>query len=59
MYASWMKENYQSYLVAWVPPQFLDLAQAGIDVNSTACIGWLSDHDTVFTRYLRREGLLA
>jgi hypothetical protein len=35
------------YLVAWVPPQLLALAQAGIDANSERCIRWLGDAEVV------------
>lgn len=31
------------YLVAWVPPQFVSLAQQGIDANPECCIVWLED----------------
>ena len=31
------------YLIAWVPPEFVSLANKGIDVNPEQCIMWLSD----------------
>lgn len=31
------------YLIAWVPPDFVSLANAGIEVNPEQCILWLSD----------------
>jgi len=31
------------YLVAWIPDQFISLAQKGIDVNPERCIEWLED----------------
>jgi hypothetical protein len=33
------------YLLSWVPPAFLELAQAGISVNPEECIRWLDDAD--------------
>jgi hypothetical protein len=33
------------YLVSWVPPQLLDLANQGVDVNPEQCILWTSDTD--------------
>ena len=29
------------YLISWVPPQFVSLAQQGIEVNPECCIVWL------------------
>ena len=33
--------GYGRYLVAWVPPQLLALATAGIDANPEECVVWL------------------
>jgi hypothetical protein len=44
------------YLVAWVPPDFVQLASAGIAVNPEACIRWLDTLDDEFVRSLRRLG---
>ena len=33
----------QSYLVAWVPPEFIELAHAGIQVIPEECVKWLVD----------------
>jgi hypothetical protein len=35
----------ERYLVSWVPPQLLDLANQGIDVNPEQCILWAPDTD--------------
>jgi hypothetical protein len=35
------------YLVSWVPPELVALAQSGIDVNPERCIRWLADADVV------------
>jgi uncharacterized protein (TIGR02996 family) len=50
---------FASYLVAWVPPHLLELADAGIRVNPEECIQRASDVDTTLTRRLRAAGLLA
>jgi hypothetical protein len=33
--------SFQQYVISWVPRDFLQLAQNGIDVNPEACIRWL------------------
>ena len=48
-----------NYLVAWVPPDFIPLASAGVDVNPEKCILWLDTMDDEFVRSLRRLKLLA
>lgn len=49
-------EMEANYLVAWVPPDFIQLASAGIAVNPEACILWLDTLDDEFVRSLRRMG---
>jgi hypothetical protein len=44
-------EERVPYLVSWVPPQFLDLAQRGIEVNPESCINWLDDVTVQLKRY--------
>jgi hypothetical protein len=46
------------YLIAWVPPEFLSLANEGIDVNPEQCIQWLSDTSVELANVLRAENLL-
>lgn len=41
-----------SYLVSWVPPELVELADAGVAVNPERCIVWASEVDSVFTRRL-------
>lgn len=48
-----------SHLVAWVPPQVLGLAEAGVRANPEQCIRWASEVDNAFTRRLRTAGLLS
>ena len=49
---------FEAFLVSWVPPQLLDLAQDGIWINPEECIVWATDHDAAFTHHLREAGLL-
>lgn len=46
------------YLLAWIPPECLELATAGIEVNPEACIRWADDKDAEFVHRLRVAGLL-
>jgi hypothetical protein len=47
-----------NYLVAWVPPDLIQLANAGVAVNPEACILWLDTLDDEFVRSLRRLGFI-
>jgi hypothetical protein len=38
-------DAYARYLVAWVPPAFVEIARRGIEVNPEQCIAWLDDTD--------------
>ena len=46
------------YLVAWVPPKFVALADEGISVNPEQCIQWLGDTPVELAGVLRAEKLL-
>ena len=46
------------YLIAWVPPEFVSLANDGINVNPEQCIMWLSDTSVELAKALRAENLL-
>jgi hypothetical protein len=48
---------FETYLVAWVPPVFVELADYGIAINPEACILWLDEMDTPFAQELRARGL--
>ena len=52
-------EMEANYLVAWVPPDFVSLASAGVKVNPEECILWLDTMDDEFVRSLRRLKLLS
>jgi hypothetical protein len=43
---------YAQYLVAWVPPTFVELVKAGIGVNPEECIRWLDKSGIQFARAL-------
>lgn len=49
---------YYSFLVSWVPPQFVELVDEGIKVNPEACILWATNIDSPLTRQLKEAGLL-
>jgi hypothetical protein len=46
------------YLVAWVPPDFIELATRGLAVNPEHCILWLDTLDNELVRSLRRMKLI-
>src|SRR6185503_19920357 len=46
------------YLIAWVPPEFVGLANEWIAVNPEQCIQWLSDTSVELANALRAENLL-
>ena len=44
-----------NYLIAYVPPVFLEACSAGITANPEECIVWLEDADVAFRDLLRRH----
>jgi hypothetical protein len=50
--------SYDSYLVSWVPPTLLDLADGAVAVNPEQCIVWAEDLGAPFRRQLEAAGLL-
>ena len=52
-------EMEANHLVAWVPPDFIELVNRGIEANPEKCIVWLDTLDTAFVRELRRLKLIA
>ena len=46
------------YLIAWIPPEFVQLANEGIAVNPEQCILWLSDTSVELAKVLRAQNLL-
>ena len=49
---------YGSYLLCWVPPGLLGLADGGVRVNPEECVRWAVDLEAPFIRRLRAAGLL-
>ncbi len=45
--------SYSEYLIAWVPPEFIDLATTGILVNPEECIRWLDESGVSFAQLVR------
>jgi hypothetical protein len=52
-------EMNSNYLVAWVPPEFVPLANGGVKVNPEECIVWLDTMDDEFVQSVRRLGFLS
>lgn len=48
----------RSYLISWVPPQLIEVATSGIEVNPVDCIHFAHVEDTIFTRQLCEAGWL-
>jgi len=48
---------YSPYLIAWVPPIFLELADAGIRVSPVNNVAWAKDVETATVRQLRVLGI--
>jgi hypothetical protein len=46
------------YLVAWIPPMLLELANAGIEVSPEQCICWLDTLTIPFAESLRKLRLI-
>jgi hypothetical protein len=51
-------QSLDAYLVSWVPPPMIELAEQGIQMNAMDCIGWAEDLDEPFIAQLRDAGLL-
>jgi hypothetical protein len=49
----------RTYVVSWVPPEFISLAEEGIVVNPVDCIAWLENADVPLNRKLREKGLIS
>ena len=62
-FADWQPRETVSYLLCWIPPEFVALVEAGIAVNPTECFFWASEYrqrhyNTEFLRRLDAQGLL-
>lgn len=50
--------NDGSYLIAWIPPEFIEIVSEGVYCNPEECIVWLSDANINFRKILQAEFLL-
>jgi hypothetical protein len=50
--------EFDSYLISWVPPSLVELADNGICINPEQCILWVEELDAPFIEQLRAAGLL-
>lgn len=48
--------SHSEYLIAWVPPAFVELAGAGIRANPDECILWLDESEVSLARLIE-EGM--
>jgi hypothetical protein len=52
------RSYWDAYLVSWVPPALLALAEKGVWANPVACLAWADEVAAPFVHRLRRAGLL-
>lgn len=45
--------SQSGYILSYIPAQFIDLVQRGIDVNAEECILWLDDHKHASAEIIR------
>jgi hypothetical protein len=62
-FVDWQPPPSVSYLLCWVPPQFVSLTEVGITVNPVECFFWAADYrrhhyNTETLRQLDAAGLL-
>ena len=50
--------NFVGCLVSWIPPQFLNLVNSGIDANLEGCLRWVDTLDIGFSQAMSRLGLV-
>lgn len=55
---TWVCVAGVSCLLSWVPPPYVELVNAGVEVNPEECIVWADRCDWPFAEILRRHGLL-
>lgn len=57
-YTKSYQDFFYSYLVSWVPGEFVPIADEGIKANPEGCLNWATALDLPLTRLLREKGLL-
>jgi hypothetical protein len=59
----WVAYFYESsgknYLISWIPPEFVELASKGVEVNPEQCISWVDPHEVLAVSKLVKEKGLA
>lgn len=50
----------RAYVLCWIPPRFLELADAAISVNSNQCLSWVTQQniDYGFALTLKTAGII-
>jgi hypothetical protein len=60
---TWVAYLYEvggkEYLVAWIPPAFIELVAGGISVNPEECIWWVDESRTALSKLLQACGMLS
>ncbi len=54
-----LQSTDNEYLVAWIPREFVALADTGVNVNPEQCIQWLRDTSLELVAVLRGEKIIA
>ncbi len=62
-FVDWQPPASVAYILCWIPPEFLTLAEDGIGINPVECIFWATEynekyHNTPLLRKLDAMGLL-
>jgi hypothetical protein len=59
---TWVAYLYEvggkEYLLAWIPPAFIELVAGGISVNPEECIWWVDESQTALSNLLDGSGIL-
>jgi hypothetical protein len=52
------RNEWCCYLLAWIPPQLVTLAERGIEASIGGSLAWAADVEAPFLRRLRTQGLM-
>jgi hypothetical protein len=55
---AYMYEHQKSYLLSWVPPEFVSLVTSGIKVSPEESFRWLDEQNLQWTAIMRDQGLI-
>ena len=53
---SWNPIGFVSFLVSWVPPEFISRTDAGIWANPEGCIAWANEVESALLRFVPSGG---